>query len=254
MSRLYANRKANTNGIFYYDHRSKIRCHGERPRCAACVRRGITCFYEQDKTQNHENDNPARLQDNSTTIESNPISLIQHQQHRTNSLGMESNDTPRYVSVSDLDDTNAAPNAFTDLTLSGPFFQGDIQTSFDWMFDANFDDMFAANASNIGQTYSRTDVSDSGMATAPVRVLKVGCSAVHDAATAFSQGSPVDRLDIPATALRERYPEDRWPMEWSAAPIWLSALPALGELNEMHVLSKHFSTPQFKMSQVYRNS
>lgn len=126
--------------------------------------------------------------------------------------------------------THAFPDAFMDLNRSGPFFEADIENSLDWMFSESFDDVFALTNPHSHDQHGKPPSALHADTTLGPSTSNHG-PFLSDAYLPSAPKSPLDRLTVPSVDDPE-YPDDRWPMEWSAAPVSLVTLPCLGRPEE----------------------
>lgn len=129
---------------------------------------------------------------------------------------------------------------FVDFSLSGPFYEADVQNSFDWLF---FDELQSGEFRNT-QGCDPYQLQTNWSTTANT-VPTVANEAVGSQTTDVPEqvaGSPLDRLAVPAAHLEETH-EDRWPMFWRPEPIAPVRLTSLATVETKTPSSTFYQLP-----------
>ena len=136
--------------------------------------------------------------------------------------------------------TAVAPQAIVDFNLSGPFFEADLQNSFDWMFQQGFDDVFASDAiDHFDSLAMPPGFAQTGQGLDQGSTVGLALPMLQSASR---PRSPLARLTV-SRVDNHGYPEDRWPMEWKAKPVSLASLPSFEQSTHDGTSSSFYRLP-----------
>ncbi|KAJ9643794.1 hypothetical protein H2204_001939 [Knufia peltigerae] len=107
----------------------------------------------------------------------------------------------------------------------------DILSGFDWVFNDSIDDILPAADAITTSTVP--------VALGPVTVTSSRPPLIQERSLGGRTPCTPDEQETTGPAV----PEDRWPMEWCAAPVQLTSLPVLGKFEQFFMYSRHFDVP-----------
>jgi Fungal Zn(2)-Cys(6) binuclear cluster domain len=189
-------------------HRSKIKCHGERPNCSSCSKRKVSCIYEILKERNVSNCREPL----------SPPYLHQSMQQASRPVSIDSNALSQ---GQDFPTTSTSLGVNVSLEASN-LFDSLLDIEPDWSLDWTFNnERFDHEVLNNNLFYPRGEAfSNQIRFTAQYSSHAPGYQSFADMLSKCHSPS--------GSGIEETYvPVDPWPMAWHSTPVHISALPPL---------------------------
>lgn len=136
--------------------------------------------------------------------------------------------------------TNVFANQYVGLEMPAPFPYSDTQM--DWIFYNSSDDVFPYATQMFPSENTILGPNESSMLAMSHPNNLARHTSNLPAHSEPDQDSPLSRLQDPQPE-EHGDPEDRWPMEWRAVPVQLSALPPLRNGHANMTYPSHHSLP-----------
>lgn len=222
-----------------YYYRSKIKCLAQRPTCASCSRRNVSCVYRDQVDGTNTSFPPSGVL--------SPPWSDPHADSYTQFPGIElgANLSVSGRPFSSTDDCSNAQEPLVEPSPLNGFLNQCFDTNIDWILNGTFEN---AVPQFLGP-------SSAGWLTDGFQTPTGPASNREDQEPEelpFSGARHILLPGLPAPIPRDRcLPDDPWPMEWHAQATQLSALPPLGNRDYEHsYFARYFPTPPISPSTI----